>query len=178
MDERQAQDMEEIIALLKNSLETDPDFGKNFDTTINQLTALLVNNGYCLDFFVSEKLQKEYAMSSGMIRIKQGNNGGYSMSYTHDGKVEVNLKIRLNGVQIHLLTTLDEIEGIAVTKTGHSGQFAVRFVDLFAVTRSLHFEQFFWSPSKQDQPAVEQKSSNVIDLDRLRSKKNKLRLVD
>lgn len=172
MDERQAQDMEEIITLLKNSLEADPDFGKNFDTTINQLAALLVNNGYCLNFFVSEKLQNEYAMSSRVISIKQGNNGGYSMAYTHDGKVEVNLKIRLNGVHIHLLTTLDEIEGIAVTNTGHSGQFAVRFIDLFAVTRTLHFEQFFWSEEKQEAigAALKTDASNVVQLNSFRKR--------
>lgn len=172
MNERQMRDMNDLIDLLKREVEADPDFGKSFDTTINRLSALLVNNGYCLDFFVSEKLQNEYATSSRMIRIKQGNNGGYSMVYTHDGKIEVNLKIRLNGVHLDLITTLDEIEGIAVTKKDNPNEFAVRFVDLFSVTRTLHFEQFFWSPEKQEaiDAVLKPNVSNVVQLSSFRKR--------
>lgn len=172
MNEQQMRDMNDLIDLLKKEAEADSDFGKDFDITINRLSALLVNNGYCLDFFISEKLQNEYAMSSRLIRIKQGNNGGYSMDYTHDGKIEVNLKIRLNGVYLQLITTLDEIEGIAVTKKDNPNQFAVRFIDLFSVTRTLHFEQFFWSPEKQKviDAVLKPDVTNVVQLSSFRKR--------
>lgn len=139
-----------LIQLLRKSIKADKLLGQTFSYDLNELTSILLESGYSVDFHFTESIQKQYSMSTCMIRLTRTSHGGFRFKYEESVKVSVLLRVSINSRPVEIYTALDEVTGIFVSIPDHEPNFSVRLIDIFSVVRMLQFEKFFCSEEKQE----------------------------
>lgn len=109
-------ELKNITGLMSKYFGEDDTINDTSMDTLTKIITLMLECEYAVKFKLKPEYANELKLSTQVIELKNGNNGGFKFVAQSSTKVTVLLHIQISGVQVTLALPLKDLLGIYVSK--------------------------------------------------------------
>ncbi len=107
---------EQLSKLIAERFSRDDAMADTLMTTLSKITELVINNGFVVKFKIKEDYAKVIGLTTDVLELKTGNNGGFSYAAENKNSGIVVMHVSVAATHVTLAVPFKELIGIYVFK--------------------------------------------------------------